>query len=45
MRRENPGAKVIVTGCYAQRASEEVAAIPGVSLSIIVGLAAGWVIG
>ena len=29
---ENPGAKIVVTGCYAQRASEELAALPGVSL-------------
>jgi threonylcarbamoyladenosine tRNA methylthiotransferase MtaB len=31
----NPGARVIATGCYAQRAPEELAALPGVS----------WVIG
>ncbi len=31
----NPGARVIVTGCYAQRAPTELAAIPGVT----------WVIG
>jgi threonylcarbamoyladenosine tRNA methylthiotransferase MtaB len=31
----NPAAKVIVTGCYAQRAPEELAALPGVS----------WVVG
>jgi threonylcarbamoyladenosine tRNA methylthiotransferase MtaB len=31
----NPGARVIVTGCYAQRAPEELAALPGVS----------WVVG
>ena len=30
-RRANPTAKVVVTGCYAQRASEEVAALPGVN--------------
>ena len=30
--RENPGAKLIVTGCYAQRDPETLAAIPGVSL-------------
>ncbi len=30
--RGNPAARVIVTGCYAQRAPAEVAAIPGVSL-------------
>src|SRR5688572_32767959 len=27
----NPHARVIVTGCYAQRAPEELAALPGVS--------------
>lgn len=30
IRRHNPGARVIVTGCYAQRAPEELAALPGV---------------
>jgi len=30
--RQNPGACVVVTGCYAQLKPEEVAAIPGVSL-------------
>ena len=35
VRRENPGARIVVTGCYAQRAPEEIAALPGVS----------WVIG
>ena len=30
--RENPGAVVVVTGCYAQLKSEEIAQIPGVSL-------------
>jgi threonylcarbamoyladenosine tRNA methylthiotransferase MtaB len=34
IRRQNPEAKIIVTGCYAQRAPEEVAALPGVSLVI-----------
>ena len=29
---ENPEAKIVVTGCYAQRAPEELAALPGVSL-------------
>src|SRR5579862_5841252 len=33
--RENPGARILVTGCYAQRAPEELAAMPGVA----------WVIG
>src|SRR5712691_8282131 len=31
----NPAVRVIVTGCYAQRAPEELAALPGVS----------WVVG
>lgn len=35
VHRENPGARILVTGCYAQRAPEEVAALPGVS----------WVVG
>jgi threonylcarbamoyladenosine tRNA methylthiotransferase MtaB len=30
--RNNPAAKVLVTGCYAQRAPEEIARIPGVSI-------------
>ncbi|HEU5457433.1 MAG TPA: MiaB/RimO family radical SAM methylthiotransferase [Terracidiphilus sp.] len=30
-RRRNPAARILVTGCYAQRAPEELAAIPGVS--------------
>ena len=30
-RRLNPGAKVVVTGCYAQRAPEEIAALDGVA--------------
>lgn len=30
VKRQNPGAKIVVTGCYAQRAPEEVAALPGV---------------
>jgi threonylcarbamoyladenosine tRNA methylthiotransferase MtaB len=29
-RRQNPLAKIVVTGCYAQRAPEEIAALPGV---------------
>jgi threonylcarbamoyladenosine tRNA methylthiotransferase MtaB len=32
--RQNPLAKIIVTGCYAQRAPEEVAALPGVTAVI-----------
>ena len=35
VHRENPAAKILVTGCYAQRAPEEIAALPGVS----------WVVG
>ena len=31
IRRENPGCQIVVTGCYAQRASEEVASLPGVT--------------
>jgi threonylcarbamoyladenosine tRNA methylthiotransferase MtaB len=34
LRRENPACQVIVTGCYAQRAPREVAALPGVSLVV-----------
>lgn len=34
IRRDNPGCEVIVTGCYAQRAPQEVASLPGVSLVI-----------
>jgi len=33
--RENPRARILVTGCYAQRAPEELAAMPGVE----------WVVG
>lgn len=32
MVRENPGAFVVVTGCYAQLEAREIAAMPGVSL-------------
>jgi threonylcarbamoyladenosine tRNA methylthiotransferase MtaB len=35
VRRENPKARIVVTGCYAQRAPEELAALDGVT----------WVIG
>jgi threonylcarbamoyladenosine tRNA methylthiotransferase MtaB len=35
VHRENPAAKILVTGCYAQRAPEELATIPGVT----------WVVG
>jgi threonylcarbamoyladenosine tRNA methylthiotransferase MtaB len=34
VRKQNPEAKIIVTGCYAQRAPEEIAALPGVSLVV-----------
>jgi threonylcarbamoyladenosine tRNA methylthiotransferase MtaB len=34
VQRQNPGARIIVTGCYAQRAPEEIATLPGVSLVI-----------
>jgi threonylcarbamoyladenosine tRNA methylthiotransferase MtaB len=30
----NPAARIVVTGCYAQRAPEEIAALPGVSLVV-----------
>jgi len=35
IHRENPNAKIMVTGCYAQRAPHEIAALPGVT----------WVVG
>src|SRR2546430_815019 len=31
---QNPAAKILVTGCYAQRAPEELAALPGVSFVV-----------
>jgi tRNA A37 methylthiotransferase MiaB len=34
VRRQNPEAQIVVTGCYAQRAPAEIAALPGVSLVI-----------
>ena len=34
VHRENPSARILVTGCYAQRAPEEVAALPGVQAVI-----------
>ena len=34
VRRQNPEAQIVVTGCYAQRVPEEVAALPGVSVVI-----------
>jgi threonylcarbamoyladenosine tRNA methylthiotransferase MtaB len=35
VRRENPAAHILVTGCYAQRAPQEIAGMPGVT----------WVVG
>jgi threonylcarbamoyladenosine tRNA methylthiotransferase MtaB len=35
LQRLNPGCRILVTGCYAQRAPEELAALPGVT----------WVVG
>lgn len=35
VHRENPGARILVTGCYAQRAPGELASLPGVQ----------WVVG
>ena len=35
VHRENPTARILVTGCYAQRAPEELASLPGVE----------WVVG
>jgi threonylcarbamoyladenosine tRNA methylthiotransferase MtaB len=34
IQRQNPLARIIVTGCYAQRAPEEVATLPGVNAVI-----------
>ena len=34
VHRENPKARILVTGCYAQRAPEELAAMAGVSLVV-----------
>lgn len=34
VHRENPGARIVVTGCYAERDPETLAAIPGVSLVV-----------
>src|SRR5208283_3333832 len=34
IHRENPQARILVTGCYAQRAPEELSALPGVSLVV-----------
>ena len=35
VHRENPDARILVTGCYAQRAPDEIASLPGVA----------WVVG
>jgi threonylcarbamoyladenosine tRNA methylthiotransferase MtaB len=34
LRRANPTCRILVTGCYAQRAPEEIAALPGVDCVI-----------
>jgi threonylcarbamoyladenosine tRNA methylthiotransferase MtaB len=34
VRRQNPEARIVVTGCYAQRAPEEISALPGVDLVV-----------
>ena len=34
IHRENPASKIVVTGCYAQRAPGELCALPGVSLVV-----------
>jgi len=34
IHRENPATKILVTGCYAQRAPEELSILPGVSLVV-----------
>jgi threonylcarbamoyladenosine tRNA methylthiotransferase MtaB len=34
VQRQNPLARIIVTGCYAQRAPQEIAALPGVAAVI-----------
>jgi threonylcarbamoyladenosine tRNA methylthiotransferase MtaB len=34
VQRQNPHANIVVTGCYAQRAPEELRALPGVSLVV-----------
>jgi len=31
VHRENPGCQIVVTGCYAQRAPQEIASLPGVT--------------
>jgi threonylcarbamoyladenosine tRNA methylthiotransferase MtaB len=34
LHRESPNARILITGCYAQRAPQELAALPGVSLVV-----------
>jgi threonylcarbamoyladenosine tRNA methylthiotransferase MtaB len=34
LHRERPDARILITGCYAQRAPEELAAMPGVSIVV-----------
>jgi threonylcarbamoyladenosine tRNA methylthiotransferase MtaB len=34
IHRENPSARIVVTGCYAQRAPEEISRIPGVAMVV-----------
>jgi threonylcarbamoyladenosine tRNA methylthiotransferase MtaB len=34
VQRQNPMAKIIVTGCYAQRAPQEISALPGITCVI-----------
>ncbi len=34
VQRQNPKARIVVTGCYAQRAPEEISALSGVSLVV-----------
>lgn len=34
IHRNNPDCRILVTGCYAQRAPEEIAALPGVSVVV-----------
>ncbi len=34
VHRENPDARIVITGCYAQRAPEELVKLPGVSMVV-----------
>jgi threonylcarbamoyladenosine tRNA methylthiotransferase MtaB len=34
VRRQNPEARIVVTGCYAQRAPDEIAVLPGVDVVV-----------